>query len=356
MYKPKSTFLEADTSLIERNLRFVQNEAEEEFNNMFGPLVEQVQDNSSGRSKIVKPSPGFCIKTFKKETREKFYINVCQTDGIPAPEDITEDQLMTILNDGSPGSFKIPMSITQPRQMKDKSDITCQVCDIAVNCSFFKKIESGGLIREFLVIIVFEGIESKYNIALDEMDWRVLKNKKFVDKLIAHSIQNRDAKAVYESYQNPKQADLQKIQELENPILSRGQPKPQKKLIEEIDPVTVKTMKDVRNKMSGKDEYVPDPTKIAISQAASKKPDCRLFREPAIGHPKMLIGEFYLPECTSAKEITLDVGEDRILLEARKKGYLLDAFVNYNIDGNRVQAHFDTEAKMLNVIMPIQAI
>lgn len=338
---------------MERNLRFVRDEAEEEFNTMFGPIVEQAQDISSGRSKVVKPLAGFCLKAFRKDTREKFFINLCHTDGIPAPEDITEDQLMAILNDGTPSAFKIPMSITQPRFMKDNSDKQCQVCDIAVNCTFFKKIESGGLMRDFLITIVLEGIDSKYNIALDETDWRVLKNKKFVDKLTAHNIQNRDVKTVLESYKNPTDNDRCKIQELDSSSQLVGNDRPKKKLIEEIDPVAIKTMKDVRNKMSGKDEYVPDPTKLAISQASTRKPDCRLFREPAKGKAKILIGEFYLPDCTSAQEITLDVGEDRILLEARKKGYLLDAFVDYQLDSNRTKAHFNTDTKMLNVIMPV---
>ncbi|XP_065072707.1 PIH1 domain-containing protein 1 [Ochlerotatus camptorhynchus] len=351
MAHSRSTFLEADSSLIERNLLFVRDEAEETFNTMFGPIVEQAQDISSGRSKVVKPLPGFCLKAFRKDTREKFFINICQTDGIPAPDDITDDQLMAILNDGTPSSFKIPMSITQPRIMKDNSDRQCQVSDIAVNSTFFKKIESGGLMRDFLITIVLEGIDSKYNIALEETDWIVLKNKKFVDKLTAHNIQNRDVKTVLESYKNPTNADKSKIQELEIPSqLGDNTTRPKKKLIEEIDPVTIKTMKDVRNKMSGKDEHVPNPTKIAISP---RKPDCRLFREPAAGKAKMLIGEFYLPECTSAKEFTLDVGEDRILLEARKKGYLLDAFVDYQIDSTRVIAQFNTDTKMLNVIMPV---
>lgn len=350
----KSTFLEADSSLIERNLRFVRDEAEEEFNTIFGPIVEKAQDISSGRSKVVKPLPGFCLKAFRKDTRDKFFINVCQTDGIPAPEDITEDQLMAILNDGTPSSFKIPMSITQPRSVQDKSAKQCQVCDIAVNSNFFNKIESGGLMRDFLITIILEGIDSKYNIVLDETDWRVLKNKKFVDKLTAHNIQNRDVQKVLESYQNPIIPDRSNLPELETPSqLVKNTGKQGKRLIEEIDPVTIKTMKDVRNQMSGKDDYVPDPTKLAISQAGTRKPDCRLLRVPADGRAKLLIGEFYLPECTSANEITLDIGEDRILLEARKKRYMLDSFVDYQLDSNQVNAQFNTVTKMLNVIMPI---
>lgn len=57
---------------------------------------------------------------------------------------------------------------------------------------------------------------------------------------------------------------------------------------------------------------------------------------------------------TSAKEITLDIGEDRILLEARKKGYLLDAFVDYQIDGSRISAQFNTKTKVRFCLMNIK--
>lgn len=357
MSRSKSTFLDADSSIMEKNLRFIRDEAEEEFNNMFQPIVEQAESISSGKSKVVKPLPGFCLKAFRKDSQEKFFINICQTDGIPAPEDITEEELLNILNDGTPSSFRIPMSITQPRQITDSSGKQCQVCDIAVNCKFFQRIDKAGLMRDFMITIVFEGLSSKYNVTLDDTNFRVLKNKQFIDKLIPHNIQNRDVKTVYESYRNPTEADLRKIEELSNPHLpqSIGSQSSTKRLIEEIDPGTMKTMKDEKNKMSGKDEYIPDPTKMAISQASCKRPDCRLFKEPAVGRARVLMGEFYLPECTSIKEITLDIGEDRILLEARKKGYLLDAFVDYPIDSNKVTANFNSESRMLNVVMPILA-
>ncbi|XP_055548715.1 PIH1 domain-containing protein 1 [Wyeomyia smithii] len=357
MSRSKSIFLDADSSIMENNLRFIRDEAEEEFNSMFKPIVEQAESISSGKSKIIKPTPGFCLKAFRKDSQEKFFINICQTDGIPAPEDITEEQLLNILNDGAPSTFRIPMSITQPRFISDRSGNQCQVCDIAVNCKFFKRIETAGLMRDFMITIVFEGLSSKYNTTLDDTNFRVLKNIQCIDKLIPHNIQNRDVKSVYESYQNPTEDDLRKIEELSNPQPSRSidSQTTTKRLIEEIDPGTMKTIKDERNKMSGKDEYTPDPTKVAISQASCKRPDCRMFKEPAIGKARVLMGEFYLPECTSSNEITLDIGEDRILLEARKRGYLLDAFVDYSIDSNKVKANFNTETRMLNMVMPIMA-
>uniref|UniRef100_A0A182X347 PIH1 domain-containing protein 1 n=1 Tax=Anopheles quadriannulatus TaxID=34691 RepID=A0A182X347_ANOQN len=292
----------------------------------------------------------FCVKAFKKGTEEKFFINLCQTDGIPPPRDITEDELIRILNDGEPNAFRIPMSITQPRPALDKSNQGCQVCDIAINTKFYAKIESGGLLREFLISVLFDGVENKYNVALDESNFRILKNKKFIDKLIPHNIQNRDVRQVIESYPHQSDADRALLTELDNPRPLMAGAKPKKPLIEEIgaDAGTVKTVKNETNssrtvapvsvvnaKQQQSDNtttapYVPDPTKVAISQAAMKKPESKL-------------------------EITLDVGEDRILLEARKKGYLLDVFVDYRIDESKVEAHFDTTTKILQVSMPVLA-
>ncbi|XP_049277130.1 PIH1 domain-containing protein 1 [Anopheles funestus] len=356
-----------DGTGLEKSLKIVKNEAEEQLENFLAPVAELADDISSGRSKIVKPTPGFCIKAFKKDSKEKFFINLCETDGIPPPRDITEDELIRILNDGEPNSYRIPMSITVPRTIQDKANQSCQVCDIAINTNFYAKIESGGLMREFLISVLFDGVENKYGVSLDERSFRILKNKKFMGRLIPHNIQNRDVKQVIESYPSQSAEDRALLSELDNPRPLMGS-QGRKPLIEEIDAGTVKTVKNETNSSrtvvpvstgsnstSERVPYVPDPTKVAISQAATKKPESKLFREPPAGKAKRLIGEFHLPDCISSSEITLDVGEDRILLEARKKGYLLDVFVDYRIDESKVEAHFDSATKILQVTMPVLA-
>ncbi|XP_035783641.1 PIH1 domain-containing protein 1-like [Anopheles albimanus] len=357
----KATYL--DGSGIEKSLRIVKNEAEEQLESIFAPVAELAEEINSGRSKVVKPAPGFCIKAFRKDTKEKFFINVCQTDGIPAPRDITEDELIAVLNDGEPNRFRIPMSITIPRQIVDKSNRECTVCDIAINDAFFKRIEPGGVMREFLINVLFDGIEGKHSIVLDDTSYLILKNKKFMDRLIPHNIQNRDVRQVLETYEDPSDADREMLRKVQDkPSMAGGTRPPGRPLIEEIDPSTIKTVKNdtnsTRTTVAGaadNNAYVPDPTKVAISQAATRKPESKLWREPAAGRAERLIAEFHLPECVSSNEITLDVGEDRILLEARKKGYLLDTFVNCSIDEHHVQAKFDTVTKILEVTMPVLA-
>lgn len=48
----------------------------------------------------------------------------------------------------------------------------------------------------------------------------------------------------------------------------------------------------------------------------------------------------------SSQELTLDIGEDRILLESMKHGYLFDKFVNYRLNQDRARAIFDKTNKV----------
>ena len=45
-------------------------------------------------------------------------------------------------------------------------------------------------------------------------------------------------------------------------------------------------------------------------------------------------------------EILLEVGEDRLLVEARKHGYMFDGFLSHKISQKSSVAEFDTERKV----------
>lgn len=198
------------------------------------------------------------------------------------------------------------MSITIPRDIVDKSNQSCMVCDIAINDAFYKRIEPGGLMREFLINVLFDGIEGKHSIVLDDTNFRILKNKKFMDRLIPHNIQNRDVRQVLETYEDPSDADREMLRKVQDkPSMGAATRPAGKPLIEEIDPSTIKTVKNDTNSTrtaiagAANTAYVPDPTKVAISQAATRKPESKLWREPATGRAERLIAEFHLPECVS---------------------------------------------------------
>lgn len=61
---------------------------------------------------------GICVKA-KTEDGEKVFLNICTSDKLPAPEDISDAKLFEILSEENP-QFVIPMSIGTERLECDK--------------------------------------------------------------------------------------------------------------------------------------------------------------------------------------------------------------------------------------------
>lgn len=337
MFSNKSTFLDSDSSILEKKLQFVKNGYDDEINTL---LADQEIVEPNLPFKTVKPVPGFCIKAHKALDDTKIFINICQTDAIPSPQELSEAALMDLLISEKPSSYKIPMSICEPRQVKDKLGKDVTACDIAVNPSFIKKVEKILLFREFLTTIVFEAMETKYNIPIKEDTWQILKNRKSMGNLVSHRIQQRDVQKVKEYYKEPEDVGSSKkplIEEVASDFIVKSSSNKKKSFVTEIEEVSK--------------DYVPNPTKLAVSQANTKKPEYRLIEEICDGKSTHLVGEFYLPDCNNMKEISLEVNEDRILLEVRKHGYLFDGFFPVMIDTSCSGAQFDTTTKVLTVTM-----
>jgi len=131
------------------------------------------------------------VKTKNLITSQKIFINICHTDIIPAPAvDLSESELTKILESEEPSSFRIPMSLGESHDEVDKCIIycflsnihylfskfcfyflagkPCTVYDVAINSTFYSKVESSLLFQTFLVTISMEGLEDKYTMELDK--------------------------------------------------------------------------------------------------------------------------------------------------------------------------------------------
>lgn len=223
---------------------------------MFSPLTKEVP------SKIIRPQMGFCIKGFQVKNNKKIFINICHTDGIPAPVDITEQDLTDILQGNEPHSYKVPMSLSDPRLATDKTGKQETACDIAINTKFFKKIEKGGLFQNFFITLIFEALDNKYDMEISEDNWTILKNRTVFGSLVQHRIQDRDVAKVKE-YNGEPDGETEK---------------PKKVLIEEIPDGEYKSLSDNRKTI---------------------KPEHKLIQETANGEVTKLIAQFQLPECVS---------------------------------------------------------
>ena len=81
----------------------------------------------------------------------------------------------------------------------------CTVYDVAINPKFYSKLKNSELFHSFFLTIVFEGLESKYNIEL-ERTWAVLKNKKCMGSLHPHCIRSKSKPVIMEMDDNKEEA------------------------------------------------------------------------------------------------------------------------------------------------------
>lgn len=195
-----------------------------------------------------------CVKTFTKPDNKKVFVNICLTEAIPCPRDITNEELMQILSSEDPSTYRVPMSIGEGRTEQDKSGLPTTVYDVAINPEFFKKIEKDDLFRTFFLTVVFEGLQDKYQFEIDMQKFCVLKNRKSIGTLQSHRIQIRDVQNCEETMKPP--------------------------LIEEIG--DQKTSKIVE---------IPETKKKEIVY--------RLRREPPTGEIEYLLAEFQIPPTVS---------------------------------------------------------
>lgn len=296
----KSITLDVDPTIMENKMRIIkENPVEEEFNRLLAS-VDPVP------AKIVKPRPGFCVKTFTKPDNKKVFVNICLTEAIPSPRDITNDELMQILSSEDPSSYRVPMSIGEGRTEPDKSGAPATVYDVAINPEFFKKIEKDDLFQTFFLTVVFEGLQDKYQFEIEMQKFTVLKNRKSIGTLQSHRIQVRDVKHCEETVK---------------PLIEEINEKPNRKVTE-----------------------VPVVKKEIIY---------RLRREPPTGQIEYLLAEFKIPSSVELKDLNLEVGEDRLVLDSKGMYDQVDFFLPCSVDHDVIDATLNRNNDMLFVKMPI---
>ncbi|XP_064616124.1 PIH1 domain-containing protein 1-like [Liolophura sinensis] len=267
----------------------------------------------------VVPKPGFCIKT-KNDKGEKVFVNVCHASNVPEPKDLTDEELIKVLESEDPTDFRIPMSLGEPHVEMDKGGKGCTAYDVIVNTKFLAKMEKSELFKTFFITISFEGLESKFQTTISK-EWVILKNKKFMGTL---------------TEQNVRKESKPFIMEMDGPS---GPPATQgkKPLITEIS-----------------SQKSTDSNSPAVKTSKAPTPKYTILQDPPEGHPEFLVAEIHLPKVKAASSFTLDIGEDRILLQTRADIYHMDIFLPYNLIQEECGAQFHRKSKILTITMPVQ--
>lgn len=276
---------------------------DEEVQKLYQELLVKSQANGDAKPTMpynsVKPTPGRCVKTRNVKTKEKVFINICTSSTIPTPNSISEEDLIKILeNLDDPDQivdYKIPMSVGGAHAEIDNRGNGCTAYDVVISPNFLHTILNSKVFFGFFMSVVFEALLNKYEVEL-ERNWTLLKTKKFLGKIDEQNVRTQRL-----------------IQEV---------PSSQKPLITEVQ------------------------------NTVCKKPNFEIVCEPEVD-PDFLVADINLPGISSAKAITLDIGEDRIVLNTRPQMYQLDIFLPYNLKQDECGSQFHVQSHVLTITMPI---
>lgn len=297
------TFLDIDDTILTKNLILPGNTAKDD------NLMKQ---SDSKPFFIIRPAPGICVKT-RTDGGEKIFLNICTSEKIPPPDDISDAKLFEILSEENP-QFVIPMSIGSERLEPDKGGSPCVTYDIAINIRYFEKCQESKNFLLFTISVVMDGVSNKFNKGLTTEDYVILKNRKVMGKLQQHRIENREP---------------------------RTHAQAQKPLIEEI---TCPTKDDVKK------------NKISLSETVvNNNLNYVLLKQPIDGPPTNLIGLFDMPKGIISKEIQVLFGQDRIVIAVDKMNLTYDLSLPHVINATHTKCFLDKDLRVLRVDMPVKA-
>ncbi|XP_078215551.1 PIH1 domain-containing protein 1 isoform X1 [Callithrix jacchus] len=169
----------------------------------------------------------------------------------------------------------------------------CTAYDVAVNSDFYRRMQNSDFLRELVITIAREGLEDKYNLQLNP-EWRMMKNRPFMGSISQQNIRSR---------QRPR---IQELGDL-NTSAPRG------------------------------------------AESGPEKPHLSLWLEA----PDLLLAEIDLPKLDGALGLSLEIGENRLVMGGPQQLYYLDAYIPLQINSDESKAAFHRKRKQLMVAMPL---
>lgn len=69
------------------------------------------------------PTPilGMCVKTVSEPGKQKVFVNICQSNSVPLPPELSREELVELLQSEDPSGFRVPMSLGEPHAEVDNS-------------------------------------------------------------------------------------------------------------------------------------------------------------------------------------------------------------------------------------------
>uniref|UniRef100_A0A3Q4B4Z9 PIH1 domain-containing protein 1 n=1 Tax=Mola mola TaxID=94237 RepID=A0A3Q4B4Z9_MOLML len=189
-----------DSSLLNSELE--QQEQEELYQQLLFQTMGKMQTENPD-SKVIQPQPGICVKTLSEPGKQKIFVNICQSNSVPPPPELSREELVELLQSEDPTGYRVPMSLGEPHAEVDNSSQGCTAYDVVINQDFFQKCQRDPLFQQFVILVSLEGLENKYNLVLSR-DWKVLKNRKFLGSVGEQNIRTKSRPVIQELKPQPE--------------------------------------------------------------------------------------------------------------------------------------------------------
>lgn len=158
----------------------------------------------SGRLLEITPSAGICYKCRRVDGEGgssgggKLFVNLCSSDRIPQPEQLTERQLQEAMTDGRAEKLRIPLSMGEAHAELDKSGVTCMAYDVVVHPTLLAQVRQSEVFATFMALVLIDALRSKFSVEIVGESWLALKNKRYLGRMPRHFIRSADMPLVQE--------------------------------------------------------------------------------------------------------------------------------------------------------------
>ena len=308
---------------------------------------------------FIHPDPGFCLKT-TQNGEKKCFINICKNENVAKPTSSREVR---------PGSnengrnnvglvWSIPHTCAPPREDTEKSDSKkCIVYDVVFHPDAYRMAETNQRFHDLLKDSAMDSIEKNFDVKLDRVNVKVLKNLKFKGRPTATVIrkpsENKNPKTNLENEKTNDSNDpispiIDKLKEdyfktqLESPnsnLNKKDQTKQtnEVKVKEELPKFTVPVYKIIHRGQMDMQDCVNEIDNRFVTST----------------RPKEIFISIELPLCKSSANVNLDVFEKRLYLDSNEPNYQLDLKLPYPVKETEAKAKFDKSKRCLNVTLQV---
>ena len=355
---------ERDLDITEDELKRIQEALKkDEFRKLFTEYAEEISDpenrklyeaeiaqmeNDRGMDiKFINPTPGYVIKT-SVNGDTKAFINVCTNELIGKPSSKKGTSA-----DGRSGlSWSLPHSFAPPRDDTDKTGQKCRVFDFVIHPDTYRMAETNTRFKKMVHDSALDGIERQFDIKLDKKNIKFPKMKfkgtptatVIRTKVKDAAVKERDPDDVLNGFPYP-------YDNIPSDVRSQRNEDEIQKREERKKTGAAKTTEST----AATDDTHTEPT---FQMKHRSKIDIQDFRnapdaKPSI-RPQELVIDIALPLLTSAKQVDLDVFEQRLKLTSTKPAkYKLDIALPYPVDEETGSAKFDKNKHCLTVTLPV---